>query len=114
MNKRVEKVVEFKLQNPNASVPESMAAVQAFTAAECADWAIQRRVQFAHKAKAATPSSVIAPTSNPLNLSPVTNPSLLSFASKNSLMQHWCFCSYHLHHLIVLQECLDQQKAEKE
>ncbi len=77
------------IQNPNASVPELMAAVQAFTAAEWANQSIQQRVCHAHKAHKATaatlPSSTVAPTNNPPNLSSVTDPSVLSSVSKNSI-----------------------------
>ncbi len=45
MDEWVKKAVEFMLQNPNALVLESMAAVQVFASDECANGTIQQRVQ---------------------------------------------------------------------
>ncbi len=50
----VRKAMKFMLQNPNASVPESMTAFQIFSPKGCANWSIQQRVWCAHKKMNAT------------------------------------------------------------
>ncbi len=78
MDERVAKVVEFMLRNPNASLPESMGAVQLFSPLECANRSIQQQICRAHKiAKGLVPESVATYERNS-NLSPLTNPSVQS------------------------------------
>ncbi len=78
MDERVAKVVEFMLRNPNASLPESMGAVQLFSPLECANRSIQQQIRHAHKkAKGLVPESVATYERNS-NLSPLTNPSVQS------------------------------------
>ena len=81
MDKRVAKAVEFLLRNPNATVPESMAAVQLFSSSECANRTIQQQVRRAYK-KRTIPSSIVA-QSTKSTISSLTNPSVASSSAND-------------------------------
>lgn len=83
MDERVAKAVEFLLRNPNASIPESMAAIQLFSREEVSNRSIQQRVRRAYnKKKTTVPSAISAATNS--TLSPITNPSVASSHNKNT------------------------------
>ncbi len=94
MEERVTEAVDFMLQIPNASVSESMAAVQIFNATERSYLSLQQWVRCYHKMRlAAVPATVILSGNTRLNMSPLTDPSFLSLQKIGECINGCCITS---------------------
>ncbi len=99
MEEWVTRAVDFMLQNPNASVSESMVAVQVFNATECSNWSLQQRVRHYHKMRlVSVPSTVAVSGNSPLNMSPLTDTSFISLQKMHQWMLHQLSSSCQQHH----------------